>query len=500
MFQGECLSTALFCALLHSVILHFKAMLATNPRTVSAKVQILAYVDDAVLVCDKDIFPLVWKAWVDAMRIFGLPVVQSKCATWIPGATEISPEVNNCATQSLEGLSLLGSAAQGHFSAFLVSSDDLPPCPAPSVPPTDPACLPLAQNATSVHFSSSSAVGFAPLAPHLLSPAIKPAYKRFLAAQELAAALQHMMNLVLTHRSLHPAWLILVKVVAVKLDYDCRISFPALLRPLAQAFDQFVSATTASILSLPNLPTHVCEQVKLPGNLSGMGVKRCTDTLLCAPVASVAQCMAPVLAWVSTHWSLPLASCKFDASFAQAALHILETEHSIFVSDRGGVTCISPERKLSFDSHLPFSIGKLQGRIASQLSTRHFTNLFLNTPHPRERTRLLSASGPGNGACFTDVAIDDNYWLLDLDFKLASWYRLGLRFAQAGRKCQHVTIAQAQEQLSQPSLDRPCCGADLFINPDHSVICKKGGGVSEYIVQLPKSLLSFVAKPGLMCG
>ena len=56
------------------------------------------------------------------------------------------------------------------------------------------------------------------------------------------------MNLLLPVRSKHPAWLILVKVLAVKRDYDCRISFPALISPLAQSYDSVLRATTSSIL------------------------------------------------------------------------------------------------------------------------------------------------------------------------------------------------------------------------------------------------------------
>ena len=119
--------------------------------------------------------------------------------TYIPGAVCIDEEVNCLAKLSLDGLPVLGSAAQGNFASFLTSPLD-----------GSPATI------------------------HSLSPAAMPCKKRHDAAQELATALQAMMSLATTTRSLHPAWLILVKVLAAKLDYDCRISFPVLIDPFVQ--------------------------------------------------------------------------------------------------------------------------------------------------------------------------------------------------------------------------------------------------------------------------
>ena len=195
MFQGECLSTAFFCFLLKDAIDDFRSKVAALPLLAHLKIHVLAYVDDAVVVCPKEHFPVIWKLWVDSLTKFKLPVVQHKCCTWIPGAVCIDNNVNSLAKQSLAGLPVLGSAAQGNFSSFLTS--------------------PLDGTASTILS---------------LSPAATPCKKRHDAAQELATALQSMMNLAMSARSRHPAWLILVKVLAVKLDYDCRI-FPGPHRP-----------------------------------------------------------------------------------------------------------------------------------------------------------------------------------------------------------------------------------------------------------------------------
>ena len=147
--------------------------------------------------------------------------------------------MNNLAKQSLSGLPVLGSAAQGDFASFLTSPLD-----------GSPATI------------------------HSLSPAATPCKKRHDAAQKLATALQSMMSLAMTSRSLHPAWLILVKVLAVKLDYDCRISFPVLIDPFVQSFDSMLRATASSILGFVALPDRVAEQVFLPGSLSGLSIKK----------------------------------------------------------------------------------------------------------------------------------------------------------------------------------------------------------------------------------
>ena len=80
MFQGECLSTAFFCFLLKYAIIHFRKKLAESPHLAGLKIHILAYVDDAVVVCPKDHFAEVWALWVQSLGVFRLPVVPHNAA------------------------------------------------------------------------------------------------------------------------------------------------------------------------------------------------------------------------------------------------------------------------------------------------------------------------------------------------------------------------------------------------------------------------------------
>ena len=136
MFQEKCLSTAIFCFLLKDAVDDFRSKVSSIPHLSSLKIHILAYVDDAVLVCPRQHFPEIWNLWVGSFTKFKLPVVQHKCCTWVPGAVCIDEEVNCLAKQFLAGLPVLGSAAQGDFASFLTSPLDgtLPSTPSLPLP------------------------------------------------------------------------------------------------------------------------------------------------------------------------------------------------------------------------------------------------------------------------------------------------------------------------------------------------------------------------------
>lgn len=62
-FQGECLSSALFCLILKLVIRHFYRTLAANhvPLSDAEATHVIAYIDDCMLVVPKHYAPLAWK-------------------------------------------------------------------------------------------------------------------------------------------------------------------------------------------------------------------------------------------------------------------------------------------------------------------------------------------------------------------------------------------------------------------------------------------------------
>lgn len=127
-------------------------------------------------------------------------------------------------------------------------------------------CTPIVPNeqragASDVQASAKVYVEPSPTASLLLPPT----RIRLNAALELANALMHVMNMSMPCSSHYPAWLVLVRVLAVKLDLDFCISDPEALLPLAASFQELLSATAASILGFAPMPSIVMAQVCLPG-------------------------------------------------------------------------------------------------------------------------------------------------------------------------------------------------------------------------------------------
>ena len=115
-FQGECLSTAIFCLVLHDAIEDFFKQLGSD---LAPLVFLFAYVGDVVIVFPPEHAHVVWSTWESVLRHRGLLLEPTKCHSWIPSATRITPLLDNVIQQDLRGLPLLGSAAEGEFESML---------------------------------------------------------------------------------------------------------------------------------------------------------------------------------------------------------------------------------------------------------------------------------------------------------------------------------------------------------------------------------------------
>ena len=125
-FQGECLSTAIFCIFLHAVVSDFRSRIAQLQHRAKQlrpnEVIVQAYVDDIVLACDPEILQQVWPAWLSTLKDHGLTVALHKCTAWVPQDKEPSALMRSIFPLELittAGLSVLGSAATGAHSTIL---------------------------------------------------------------------------------------------------------------------------------------------------------------------------------------------------------------------------------------------------------------------------------------------------------------------------------------------------------------------------------------------
>ena len=125
------------------------------------------------------------------------------------------------------------------------------------------------------------------------------------------------------------------------------------------------------------------------------------------------------------------------------------------------------------------------------LQQARFLWLYETATSTREKARLLSASGPGNGVCFADPLSDPNFWLLDFDFTYSSYYRIGIDIPGRSGRCQHYSAAVRTDATASP-----ICNADLVRCPDHFLICKKGGCINRIHKAVAHLLAVFCKEAG----
>ena len=204
--------------------------------------------------------------------------------------------------------------------------------------------------------------------------------------------------------------------------------------------------------------------------------------MLAAPVASAAQCLYHVVKWLSAQTTFPAESMRLTPPQRRQPW-----------ASRGVVMNTTPDDSLinRFWSPPAFSLSCLQGRIVKALQQAKFLRLYETATTTREKARLLSASGPGNGACFADPPSDPKFWLLDFDFTCSSYYRLGVDVPSRSGRCQHYSAA-----IRTDATIAPICNADLVRSPDHFLMCKKGGCINRIHKAVANLLAVFCKEAG----
>ena len=427
-FQGECLSTPVFCTHLRAAIDHFlhHAALAFPDGDPNSLVQILAYVDDVVLIIDPPDFSTLWPIWVESLRKYGLLVEQSKCKAWVPSMISPLPEavkVFGRDNVSTSGLTVLGSAASGSHKTTI----SLPSHPTP------------------------------------ISILLAEAHARYTTASQDAQLLKDMVTTSCEQPTRYAAWLMLVRSLAVRLDFDMRILPSSVLAPLICDFTQTLITTAQTIIGIGDLSTLSIEQLQLPGHQGGLFLTNPIVKLQVAHLSSLAASWRHTFNW--------LQRCGIDECTAFSSIPTKEAQLSldhlsslnIFITPFGSI-CNSnyPGDKLSFRVPLLGQIRTLQGRLTNAIFEIHAQELWYQLP-PTAQARFLSCGGIGNGLCWRSPTKQTRLHFDDWEFQICCAIRLGHAF-KLPAKCANKSLGGT-----------PCgCDNSLF----HPLSCKIGGGVS----------------------
>ena len=376
-----------------------------------------------VLVVPPDLLPQVWPIFVSTLADFNLLVETSKCKVWRPSGKDIPVEVTSLVEPVKNGLPVLGTAAGG-------------------------------QHATILNINHS---------PETAEALTADTQKRLDRAVEDSKLLLTMMETPLAVATRQAGWLMLVRSLAVRLDFDMRILPPLVLNGIVNSFQQVLLTTANAILDLSNVTTVMQQQMQLPGHLGGMFLTSPFLKLRVAHLASVAASWKCTYEWLQSRGlSASTSFAAIDTFEARIAIAKLRN-YSIHVTSFGQVCtqfCDLP--LLTFQQPLPIAIAALQGRLTAALAMQAHCELWQNA-EPNDQIRLLSSSGTGNGTLYRQASKRRTLHLDDFEFQVASALRLG-HDLPSSVLCQNCS---AQGRM---------CSRPMSLN--HFLSCKIGGGVS----------------------
>ena len=255
----------------------------------------------------------------------------------------------------------------------------------------------------------------------------------------------------------------LVRSLAVRLDFDMRILPSSILAPMICDFTQTLISTAQTIIGLGDLSTLCIEQLQLPGCHGGFYLTNPIIKLQVAHLSSLATSWRHTFNWLQQCGSSECAAfSSIPTKEAQLSLDHLSTLN-IFITPFGSI-CTSnyPGDKLSFSTPLLGQIRTLQGRLTNAIYEIYSQELWFQLP-PTAQARFLSCGGIGNGLCWRAPTKQTRLHFDDWEFQTCCAIRLGHTF-KLPAKC------------ANKSLNGTPCGHDntLF----HPLSCKVGGGVS----------------------
>ena len=382
-WQGSRLTQTAFCLSLNDAF-------GDTDMCKSGVVARVVIADDFYLVGPAAQQARMWPQFEAALANYGHRLRRNKCMAWAPllddlaakdvvGLAPGAQSLFDIVPRVVGGLPLLGSAAQGDRETFLG---------------------PYARVA-------------------------EPAMKR---AREAAGVAERLCDLIAARPNefaLQAAWSILQKCVARALDFDSRLC-PAWALSGARDFLQDAIRKVISAAVGADLSADEVEQIFLPGELGGVGLRDLPDSTLHAAYWATWTAHAADVKRVAAALGRPLAF-DVDSGDAVAAAEAL---HSAGVTVTNGCPCFVPESEASYSAGpwavdraadqvfryagefglvavLPVAIGaghehppgqrrRILGRILRGLDALRATRLArARTAHGRDA--MLLAGGPGSG-------------------------------------------------------------------------------------------------------
>ena len=217
----------------------------------------------------------------------------------------------------------------------------------------------------------------------------------------------------------------LVRSLAVRLDFDMRILPSSVLAPTICDFTQTLLITAQTIIGLGDLPNLSLDQLQLPGCFGGLYLPNPLVKLQVAHLSSLAASWRHTFIWLQNcGLNEREAFIAIPAKEAQLSLVHLSTLN-IYLTPFGSVcTSTYPGDKLTFHTPLLGELRMLQGKLSNAIYEIHAQELWLQLP-PTEQARFLSCGGIGNGLCWRSPSKQSRLHFDDWEFQTCTAIRLG---------------------------------------------------------------------------
>lgn len=420
--------------------------------------------DDTYFLGSAETFLEEWPARRARLLAAGWEVRLSKCKAWAPlyGADDEVPEVLGELFQlfprAVEGLALLGSAADGQWEQWVgdAAVDDLTAVPAA-----------LAQRVEGLR---------------ALLPRIR------------ALAEAHVDD-----RAAAKAWLMYRGVAAQALVYDARLLPREVVEAAgAQDLHEMILDGLAALLGR-ELPARARRQAELPGPLGGLSLRPGAHGLRAdASYWAAWDYHRAVLPRLAGRLGLCIGGIADEAHAkrAQARLRAAGANVEVGAQLRVTLTALGEYAASPWCQDLPVdelaaswpqsvdrfrgeSVAdsmhhrKLEARVLRVVESLQAARLWLRAPDPTKRV-LLSAGGPATGSTWSSIPRAGADLLPSAHWAAATAMRLSLWDVPADGVCQLPAVGRRDGGGAPEDAEDAACGAVLSDEPWHAVQCKCG--------------------------